>query len=87
MIAIGLIVVIIVVVSIILATRSKEAFHSGSGTEGMSITRRVWLYLITLISLGIFAAGVGQLLTLLFDVTIKGSYLTQVGGQLLTSNN
>jgi len=80
MIAIGLIVVIIVVVSIILATRSKEAFHSGSGTEGMSITRRVWLYLITLISLGIFAAGVGQLLTLLFDVTIKGSYLTQVGG-------
>jgi hypothetical protein len=81
MIAIGLIVVIlaIIVVSIILATRSKEAFHSGSGTEGMSITRRVWLYLITLISLGIFAAGVGQLLTLLFDVTIKGSYLTQVG--------
>jgi hypothetical protein len=81
MIAIGLIVVIlaIVVVSIILATRSKEAFHSGSGMEGMSITRRVWLYLITLISLGIFAAGVGQLLTLLFDVTIKGSYLTQVG--------
>jgi hypothetical protein len=81
MIAIGLIVVIlaIIVVSIILATRSKEAFHSGSGMEGMSITRRVWLYLITLISLGIFAAGVGQLLTLLFDVTIKGSYLTQVG--------
>lgn len=79
MIAIGLIVVIIVVVSIILATRSKEAFHSGSGTEGMSITRRVWLYLITLISLGIFAAGVGQLLALFFDVTIKGSYLTQVG--------
>ena len=81
MITIGPIVVIlaIVVVSIIFATRSKEAFHSGSGTEGMSITRRVWLYLITLISLGIFAAGVGQLLTLLFDVTIKGSYLTQVG--------
>ena len=79
MIAIGLIIVIIVVVSIILATRSKETFHSGSGTEGMSITRRVWLYLITLISLSIFAAGVGQLLTLLFDVTIKGSYLTQVG--------
>jgi ABC-type multidrug transport system fused ATPase/permease subunit len=78
--AIGLIVVIIVVVSIILAIRSKRTFHSGSGTEGMSITRRVWLYLITLISLGIFAAGVGQLLTLLFDVTIKGSYLTQVGG-------
>ena len=78
-IAVGLIVVIIVVVSIILGTRSKEASHSGSGTEGVSITRRVWLYLITLISLGIFAAGVGQLLTLLFDVTIKGSYLTQVG--------
>ncbi|MCX6002878.1 MAG: DUF5671 domain-containing protein, partial [Chloroflexi bacterium] len=45
----------------------------------MSSPRRVWLYLITLTSLGIFAAGVGQLLTLLFDVTIKGSNLTQVG--------
>ena len=75
-----IIVIIIVVVGIIAATRSKQAFHSGSGTEGMSITRRVWLYLISLISLGIFAAGVGQLLTLLFDITIKGSSGTQVGG-------
>jgi hypothetical protein len=77
--AIGLIVVVIIIVSVILATRSKEAFHSGSGTEGMSIARRVWLYLITLISLGILAAGLAQLLTLLFDVTIRSSYLTQVG--------
>ena len=77
--AIGIIIVIIVVVGIILATRSKETFHSGSGTEGMSTARHVWLYLITLIALGIFAAGVGNLLALLFDVTIKGSYLTQVG--------
>ena len=77
--AIGIIIVIIVVVGIILATRSKGTFHSGSGPEGGSIARRVWLYLITLISLGTFAAGVGQLLTLLFDLTIKGSYLTQVG--------
>ena len=76
---IGLVVVIIVVVSIILATRSKKTFHSGSGTEAVSTTRGVWLYLLTLISLGIFATGVGQLLTLLFDVTIKSSYLTQVG--------
>ena len=53
-----IIVIIIVVVGITAATRSKQAFHSGSGTEGMSITRRVWLYLISLISLGIFAAGV-----------------------------
>ena len=75
-----IIVIIIVVVGITAATRSKHAFHSGSGTEGMSITRRVWLYLISLISLGIFAAGVGQLLTLLFDITIKGSSGTQVGG-------
>ena len=76
---IGLVVVIIVVVSIILATRSKKTFHPGSGTESASTTRGVWLYLLTLISLGIFATGVGQLLTLIFDVTIKSSYLTQVG--------
>ena len=45
----------------------------------MNTTRRVWSYALTLITLGIFAAGVGQLLSLLFDITIKGSYLTQVG--------
>jgi hypothetical protein len=75
-----IVLVLAVVVTIIfLAMRSKDVFHSQSGTEGTSSTRRIWLYLITLISLGIFAAGVGQLLALLFDVTIKGSYLTQVG--------
>jgi hypothetical protein len=79
MIGLGLIVLIIAIVCIVFATRSREAFHSGPATEGISITRRVWLYLITLISLGIFAAGVGQLLTLLFNVTIKSSYLAQVG--------
>jgi hypothetical protein len=79
MISIGLIVIIIVAVIIILATRSKSGSHSESGTEGVSVTRRVWLYLITFISLGILAVGVGQVLNLLFDVTIKGSYLTQVG--------
>ena len=76
-----LIIVIIIVVGIVLATRSREPFHSGSGTEGMSTARHIWLYLITLIALGLFAAGVGQLLSLFFDVTIKGSYLTQVGGR------
>jgi len=45
----------------------------------MSVTRRVWFYLVTLVTLGIFAAGIGQLLSLLFDITIKGSYLAQVG--------
>ena len=45
----------------------------------MNTIRRVWFYAVTLITLGIFAAGVGQLLALLFDITIKGSYLTQVG--------
>ena len=81
MFAIGpiVLIIVIIVIGIILATRSKGTLHSGSGAEGMSITRHVWLYLITLISLGIFAAGVGQLLALLFNVTIKGSYLTQVG--------
>ncbi len=77
--AIGIIIVIIIVVSIVLATRSKNTFHPGAGADGTSITRRVWLYLITLVSLGIFAAGVGQLLSLLFDATIRSSYLAQVG--------
>ncbi|MBI4268033.1 MAG: hypothetical protein HY662_04530 [Chloroflexi bacterium] len=39
----------------------------------MSITRRVWLHIVTLISLAIFATGVGQLLSLLFDNTIKSA--------------
>ncbi|MFH1382252.1 MAG: DUF5671 domain-containing protein [Chloroflexota bacterium] len=47
----------------------------------MSTARRVYFYLVTGITLGIFAAGVGQLLTLLFDVTIKSPYLTQIGGR------
>jgi hypothetical protein len=78
-VGLGLIIVIIVVVSIIIATKSRKDLHSGSGTEGASIPRRLWLYLITLVSLGIFAAGVGQLLTLLADTAIKGSTLTRVG--------
>ncbi len=45
----------------------------------MTVTKRVWFYVVTLITLGIFAAGVGQLLSLLFNVTIKSSYLPQVG--------
>jgi hypothetical protein len=78
---IGIVVILVVfVISIIAATRYKGTSHSESGAEGMSSPRRVWLYLIALISLGIFAAGMGQLLNLLFDVTIIGSSLTQVGG-------
>lgn len=46
----------------------------------MSTARRVFFYLVTGITLGIFAAGVGQLLALVFDITIRSSYLTQVGG-------
>ena len=78
-IIIVVIVIIIVVVSIVIATRSRKDFHSGPGTEGTSIPRRVWLYLITLVSLGIFAGGIGQLLTLLADTAIKGSSLIRVG--------
>ena len=74
------VIIVIVMVIIVLSNRSKETFHSGSRAEGISVTRHVWLYLITLISLGIFAAGVGQLLTLLFDITIKSSSATQVMG-------
>ena len=45
----------------------------------MSVARRVYFYLVTVIALGIFIAGVGQLLSLFLDITIKGSYLAQVG--------
>jgi hypothetical protein len=43
----------------------------------MSSVRRVYFYLVTLITLGIFAGGIGVLLSLLFDITISGS--TQIG--------
>ena len=71
-------IIIIIIVAAILLSRSRRDLHA-SRQGGVSATRQVWLYLITLISLGIFVAGVGQLLSLLFDVTIKGSSLTQVG--------
>jgi len=73
-----IVVIIIIIVSIILVRRSRKGLPV-SRTKGVSATRRVWLYLITLVSLGVFVAGVGQLLSLLFEVTIKGSHLTQVG--------
>ncbi len=45
----------------------------------VSVTRRVFYYLITIITLGIFAGGLGQLLSLLFEITIRSPYLTQIG--------
>ena len=39
----------------------------------MSSVRRVYYYLVTLITLGIFVSGIGVLLSLLFDITISGS--------------
>jgi hypothetical protein len=80
---------VVVIVAIVIAVylyhkkQNKEDFQSESrsniGEGEMSTTRQVWFYIVTLITLVIFAVGVGQLLTLIFDVTIKGSYLTQVG--------
>lgn len=69
---------IVIIIAIVMAVRGKGA---GSGEEGASITRHVWLYLLTLISLGIFAFGVGQLLSLLFDIIVRGSYLSDIGGR------
>jgi hypothetical protein len=37
----------------------------------MSIVRRVFYYLLTLIALIVFANGLGQLLSLLFDITLR----------------
>jgi hypothetical protein len=39
----------------------------------MNTIRRFWFYAVTLIALGIFAAGIERLLNLLFKVTIAGS--------------
>ena len=50
----------------------------------MSATRRVWFHIVTLISLGIFATGIGQLLSLLFDITIKRTDTAQVGTTTFT---
>jgi Domain of unknown function (DUF5671) len=46
----------------------------------MNTIRRFWFYTVTLIALGIFAAGVERLLSLIFQITIKSSQLAQVGG-------
>lgn len=69
---------ILVIIAIILAFRMKDS--PSAGQEGMSAARHIWLYLLTFISLGIFSAGIGQLLTLLFDITIRNSYITSTGG-------
>ena len=45
----------------------------------MSTTRRVFFYLVTIITLGIAAAGVGQLLSLVFDLTLKAPSAPEVG--------
>jgi hypothetical protein len=46
----------------------------------MNTIRRFWFYAVTLVALGIFAAGVERLLSLIFQITIKGAQLTQVEG-------
>jgi hypothetical protein len=46
----------------------------------MNTIRRFWFYAVTLVALGIFAAGVERLLSLIFQITIKSSQLAQVGG-------
>lgn len=46
----------------------------------MSTTRRLFLYLLALITLGVLAGGVGQLISLFLDLTIR-TQTTQVGGR------
>lgn len=45
----------------------------------MSITRRIYFYLITFAALVVFVMGIGQLLSLLFDVIFHDATLTQIG--------
>ncbi len=74
-----LLIPVLIIIAIVMAVRSKSS--PVPGMEGVSIARHVWLYLLTLISLGILAAGIGQLLTLLFDVTIRSSYISSIGNR------
>jgi ABC-type multidrug transport system fused ATPase/permease subunit len=68
---------ILIIIAIVLAVRARG--NTPDKHEGFSVARHVWLYLLTAISLGIFAGGAGQLLTLVFDITIKHSYLVSIG--------
>ncbi|MDO9334735.1 MAG: DUF5671 domain-containing protein [Dehalococcoidales bacterium] len=47
----------------------------------MSVTRRIYFYLVTFVALVVFAIGIGQLLALLFDVTLRDSSLILIGGE------
>jgi ABC-type multidrug transport system fused ATPase/permease subunit len=47
----------------------------------MSTTRRIYFYLVTLIALGILTSGIGQLLSLIFDVIFRNTTITHVGGE------
>ena len=47
----------------------------------MSTVRRVYFYTVCFITLGMFSAGAGILLSLCFDILIKGHTLGQVGEQ------
>jgi hypothetical protein len=47
----------------------------------MSVTRRIYFYLVTFVALVVFVIGISQLLTLLFDVTLCDSTLIQIGGE------
>ena len=46
----------------------------------MSVTRRIYFYLVTLVALVVFTIGAGQLLALFFDVTLRTN-VASVGGQ------
>jgi hypothetical protein len=52
----------------------------------MSVIRRVFYYLLTFIALVVFANGVGQLLALLFDVTVRVPAVT-FGRQAFNASN
>ena len=52
----------------------------------MSSTRRLYLYLITAISLSVMAGGVGQLISLILDLAVK-SRVNQVGGSSIQSRD
>src|SRR5512139_3728767 len=48
--------------------------HSSQEVRAMSVTRRVWSYGVTFVALGLAAAGVGQLLSLLLGLGVRDRF-------------
>lgn len=78
MISLVFLVAIIIIAGVLIA-RLRRKTRFGSTKDGVSVTRHLWLYLITFLALGTFTSGIGLLLNLVFDLTIKNPHLVEIG--------